>query len=163
LPTGFLPEEDQGYFFVNIQLPDAASLNRTESVIGQVRELLNESDSVKNVITVAGFSMLSGAQSSNTGMAIAVLKPWGERTRPEQTVQGLIARMTPRFATIAAANVVAFNPPSIPGLGTAGGFDMRLQGLEGQTPPEIGRAFTTFSASVPRTRPRPALGRDRRG
>jgi multidrug efflux pump len=99
-------------------------------------------------------------------MAIAVLKPWKERTRQDQTVQGLITGMTPRFAAIAAANVVAFNPPSIPGLGTAGGFDMRLQGLEGQAPqamaaaangfiyaanqaPEIGRAFTTFSASVP--------------
>jgi hydrophobe/amphiphile efflux-1 (HAE1) family protein len=166
LPTGFLPEEDQGYFFVNVQLPDAASLNRTESVVGQVRELLHESDSVRNVITVTGFSMLAGAQSSNTGMAIAVLKPWRERTRPELTVQGLIASMTTRFAAIAAANVVAFNPPSIPGLGTAGGFDIRLQGLEGQAPqamaaaangfiyaanqaPEIGRAFTTFSAGVP--------------
>jgi hydrophobe/amphiphile efflux-1 (HAE1) family protein len=166
LPSGFLPEEDQGYFFVNVQLPDAASINRTESVVNQVREVLNEADGVKNVITVAGFSLLSGAQAANTGMAIAVLKPWSERTRPEQTVQGMIAHLTARLASIAAANVIAFNPPSIPGLGTAGGFDMRLQGLEGQPSqtmaatangliytanqaPEIARAFTTFSASVP--------------
>ncbi|MDE5454299.1 multidrug efflux RND transporter permease subunit [Bradyrhizobium sp. CSA112] len=166
LPGGFLPEEDQGYFFVNVQLPDAASLNRTESVLGQVRDLLNGSESVKNIITVAGFSLLSQAQASNTGMAIVVLKPWSERTRPDQTVQGMIASLTPRFAAVAAANIIAFNPPSIPGLGTAGGFDMRLQGLEGQSPqamvaaangflyaanqaPEIARAYTTFSASVP--------------
>ncbi|MEH2519866.1 hydrophobe/amphiphile efflux-1 (HAE1) family protein [Bradyrhizobium sp. AZCC 1610] len=166
LPGGFLPEEDQGYFFVNVQLPDAASLNRTESVLGQVRDLLNGSESVKNIITVAGFSLLGQAQASNTGMAIVVLKPWRERTRPDQTVQGMIASLTPRFAAVAAADIIAFNPPSIPGLGTAGGFDMRLQGLEGQSPqamvaaangflyaanqaPEIARAFTTFSASVP--------------
>lgn len=95
-----------------------------------------------------------------------MLKPWSERRGREQSVQGLIASLTPRFAAIAAANVVAFNPPSIPGLGNAGGFDMRLQGLEGQSPqdmaaaangliyaanqaPEIGRAFSTFSANVP--------------
>jgi hydrophobe/amphiphile efflux-1 (HAE1) family protein len=166
LPTGFLPEEDQGYFFVNIQLPDAASINRTEVVIDEVRSMLSETEGVRNVITVAGFSLLSGAPSSNTGMAIAMLRPWRERPGSEQTVQGILGRLMPRFAAMASANVIAFNPPSISGIGTAGGFDMRLQGLEGQSPqemaaalngfiyaanqaPEIGSAFTTYSANVP--------------
>jgi hydrophobe/amphiphile efflux-1 (HAE1) family protein len=166
LPIGFLPEEDQGYFFVNVQLPDAASLNRTEAVLEEVREVLGRTNGVKSVITVAGFSLLSGAQSSNTGMAIAVLTPWRERTRPEQAVQGILGRLAPRFGAMPSASIIAFNPPSIPGLGTAGGFDMRLQGLGGQSPqqiaaamngfvfaanqaPEIGRTFSTFSASVP--------------
>jgi multidrug efflux pump len=166
LPSGFLPEEDQGYFFVNVQLPDAASLNRTEAVLDQVRNVLDETEGVANVISVAGFSLLSGAASSNAGMAIAVLDPWGERTQPERTVQGMLAGLMPRFAAIPSANVIAFNPPSIPGLGAAGGFDMRLQGLQGQSAqeiasamngliyaanqaPEIGSAYSTFSANVP--------------
>ncbi|HWK68785.1 MAG TPA: multidrug efflux RND transporter permease subunit [Rhizobiaceae bacterium] len=169
LPSGFLPEEDQGYFFVNIQLPDAASLNRTEAVIDQARSVLEETEGVANVISVAGFSLLSGASSPNVGMAIAVLDSWEKRTRPEQTVQGMLARIMPRFAAIPSANVIAFNPPSIPGLGAAGGFDMRLQGQQGQTPqeiaaalnalvyaanqaPEIGSAYSTFSANVPQIR-----------
>lgn len=165
LPGSFLPEEDQGFFFVNVQLPDAASLNRTEAAVDQVRELLTRLDGVRNVITVSGVSLLSGA-SSNSGMVIAVLRPWSERRQREQSVQGIIAGLTHRLAAISAANVVAFNPPSIPGLGTAGGFDLRMQGLEGQSPqdmaaaangliyaanqaPEIGMAFSTFSANVP--------------
>lgn len=166
LPGGFLPEEDQGYFFVNVQLPDAASLNRTEATIEQVRDILAGTESVANVISVGGFSLLSGSSSPNAGMAIAILKPWEERTSPDQTVQGLLASLMPRFAAIPSANVIAFNPPSIPGLGTSGGFDMRLQGLQGQSPqeiaaalngliyasnqvPEIGSAYSTFSANVP--------------
>lgn len=169
LPSGFLPEEDQGYFFVNVQLPDAASLNRTEAVLDQARSVLQETEGVANVISVSGFSLLSGASSSNVGMAIAVLDPWEERTRPEQTVQGLLASVMPRFAAIPSANVIAFNPPSIPGLGAAGGFDMRLQGQQGQSAqeiaaalngliyaanqaPEIGAAYSTFSANVPQIR-----------
>ncbi|MGI6850701.1 efflux RND transporter permease subunit [Mesorhizobium sp. 1B3] len=169
LPSGFLPEEDQGYFFVNVQLPDAASLNRTEAVLDQARSVLEETEGVANVISVSGFSLLSGASSSNVGMAIAVLDPWRERTRPELTVQGMLASLMPRFAAIPSANVIAFNPPSIPGLGAAGGFDMRLQGQQGQTPqeiaaalngliyaanqaPEIGAAYSTFSANVPQIR-----------
>lgn len=169
LPSGFLPEEDQGYFFVNVQLPDAASLNRTEAVLDQARSVLEDTEGVANVISVSGFSLLSGASSSNVGMAIAVLDPWRERTRPELTVQGMLASLMPRFAAIPSANVIAFNPPSIPGLGAAGGFDMRLQGLQGQTAqeiaaalngliyaanqaPEIGAAYSTFSANVPQIR-----------
>jgi multidrug efflux pump len=165
LPGGFLPEEDQGYFFVNVQLPDAASINRTEAVVEQVREVLAKTAGVENVITMTGFSLLSGS-TSNAGMAFVMLKPWSERTQAEQSVQGILARLTPRFAAIPSASIVAFNPPSIPGLGTAGGFDLRLQGLEGQKPqeiaaamngfiyavnqaPEIGRAYSTFSANVP--------------
>jgi hydrophobe/amphiphile efflux-1 (HAE1) family protein len=166
LPGGFLPEEDQGYFFVNVQLPDAASLNRTDGVIDQVREILGAQREVKNVLTVAGFSLLSGAQASNTGMAIVVLKPWRARGGAEHSAQGLIARVMAEFSRVAAADVIAFNPPAIPGIGAAGGFDLRIQGLLGQSAQEmaaaangfifaanqaqeIGRAFTTFSANVP--------------
>jgi hydrophobe/amphiphile efflux-1 (HAE1) family protein len=164
LPTGFLPDEDQGYFFLNVQLPDAASLNRTQGVLDEVRGILGKTEGVANVVTVAGFSLLGGA-APNAALAIAVLKPWSERPGP-QSVGGILVRLRPQLASIPGANVIAFNPPAIPGLGTSGGFDMRIQALEGQSPqtlasavgglilkanqrPEIGSAFTTFTASVP--------------
>ena len=165
LPTGFLPDEDQGYFFLNVQLPDAASLNRTQAVVNEVRETLRKQEGVANVITVAGFSLLGG-QAPNAALAIAVLKPWGERKGADQTAQALIGRVSAQLAAIPSATVIAFNPPAISGLGASGGFDMRVEALAGQSPQElasaagglilranqndaIGRAYTTFTAGVP--------------
>jgi hydrophobe/amphiphile efflux-1 (HAE1) family protein len=165
IPSGFLPDEDQGYFFLNVQLPDAASLNRTQAVVDQVRDKLRQEQGVANVITVAGFSLLGG-QAPNAALAIAVLKPWSERSGAGQTAQAMIGRITGQLAAIPSANVIAFNPPAISGLGASGGFDMRVQALGGQSPqelasaagglilkanqsPAIGRAYTTFTASVP--------------
>lgn len=165
LPGGFLPEEDQGYFFVNVQLPDAASLNRTESVVDQVRRMLAQTDGVENVITVSGFGLLSDPNLPNIGTAIAILRPWHERRGPGQAVQSMVGQLMAAFSTMPSANIIVFNPPSIPGLGIAGGFDMRL-GIEGQSPQqiasvmgsliykanqlkEVSRVYSTYSASVP--------------
>ncbi|NYZ16466.1 efflux RND transporter permease subunit, partial [Azospirillum sp. RWY-5-1] len=162
VPTGFLPAEDAGYFFVNVQLPSAAALNRTEGVLGDVEAMLRETPGVANVITVAGFSLLGGG-GSNTGLAIAVLEPWDER---EMTALQAIGRLAPHFAAIPEANIVAFNPPSIPGLGSTGGFDFRLQALQGQSPeelasvmrgllvaanqnPQLTAVFSTYNADTP--------------
>lgn len=169
LPSGFLPSEDQGYFFVNVQLPEAAALSRTQDVVEQVGKLLKATDGVADVIGLSGFSLISGTNQSNAGAVIAILKPWSERMRPETTVDGIIAGLGARFAALPAASVTAFNPPSIPGLGRTGGFDYRLQGLTGQSPqemaaamggllyaanqqPELARVFSTFTASVPQLR-----------
>lgn len=166
LPAGFLPDEDQGFFFVNVQLPDAASLNRTAAVVDRVRDIVSGTSGVSDVLTVSGFSLLEGGLIPNAGLAIVVLKPWGQRTGAGQTVSGILARIRDQFAAIPGANVIAFNPPSIPGLGTTGGFDMRVEALGGQSSqalasavnglilkanqdPGIARAFTTFTASVP--------------
>jgi multidrug efflux pump len=166
LPTGFLPEEDQGYFFINAQLPDAASLNRTEAVMDNVRNIVSGTDGVADVLTVSGFSLLQGGLVPNSGLVIAVLKPWGNRTGAGQTVSGILGRLRGPLAAIPGANVIAFNPPAIPGLGATGGFDMRVEALGGQSSqalasaanglilkanqlPEIASAFTTFTASVP--------------
>ncbi|GGH23294.1 transporter [Alsobacter metallidurans] len=165
LPTGFLPDEDQGYFFLNVQLPDAASLNRTQAVVNTVREQLAQTEGVANVITVAGYSLLGG-QAPNAALAIAVLKPWGERSGAGQTAQAIIGKLTGQLSAIPSATVIAFNPPAISGLGASGGFDMRVQALGGQSPQElaaaagglilranqadpIGRAYTTYTAGVP--------------
>ncbi|WP_207483832.1 efflux RND transporter permease subunit [Arenibaculum pallidiluteum] len=164
LPTAFLPSEDAGYFFVNVQLPSAASLNRTEQVLDRVAGMLHETPGVSDVITVAGFSLLGGG-GSNSGLAIVVLDPWGERG-DERGVQAMIAGLMPRFFSVPEANIVAFNPPSIPGLGATGGFDLRLQALAGQSPqdlaavlrgvlmaanqdPQLQAVFSTYASDVP--------------
>ncbi|MFC7335074.1 efflux RND transporter permease subunit [Rhodocista pekingensis] len=164
VPTAFLPAEDAGYFFVNIQLPSAAALNRTEEVVDRVAAMAQETPGVSDVITVSGFSLLGGG-GSNAGLAIVVLEPWAERS-DEENVQALIGALTPRFQAMPEANIVAFNPPSIPGLGATGGFDLRLQALSGQSPQELASVlrgllvaanqnpalqavFSTYSAEVP--------------
>ncbi|HZD89628.1 MAG TPA: efflux RND transporter permease subunit, partial [Pseudolabrys sp.] len=115
LPTGFLPSEDQGYFFVNVQLPDAAAFPRTQAVMDHARKLLQDTPGVDHVISVAGFSLLAGA-GANVGLLIPVLKPWSQRNAKE-SVSALIGSLMPKFAADPRATIVAFNPPPIPGLG----------------------------------------------
>ncbi|MEM7169742.1 MAG: multidrug efflux RND transporter permease subunit [Pseudomonadota bacterium] len=165
LPTGFIPNEDQGAFFVDIQLPDGASLNRTEDVLDQVREIIKSEAGVADVMTVAGYSLLSGT-TPNGALAIAVLEDWSEREDPSLHVEAILQRLRGKLWSIAAANVIAFNIPPIPGLGTTGGFEMELQDLGGRTPqelsavlrglifaanqdPVVSNVFSTFSADVP--------------
>lgn len=162
LPKSFLPDEDQGYFFVNVQLPDGASLGRTDAVLGQMQTLLENDPAVDDVIAISGFSLLSGGSSPNSAFGIVLLKPWGERS----SVDLVIGRLQPAMAGIPSAMIMAINPPAISGLGTASGLDLRLQALQGQSPqemaatgqalimaanqdPQLSRVFTTFSASVP--------------
>ncbi len=162
LPKSFLPDEDQGYFFVNVQLPDGASLNRTDAVLEQMQTLLEKDPAVEDVIAISGFSLMSGGSAPNTAFGIVLLKPWGERSAVDQ----VIGRLQPAMAGIPSAMITAINPPAISGLGTASGLDLRLQALQGQSPqelaeigrtiiqaanqnPQLSRVFTTFSASVP--------------
>ncbi len=162
LPKSFLPDEDQGYFFVNVQLPDGASLNRTDAVLDQMQTLLEKDPAVEDVIAISGFSLMSGGSAPNTAFGIVLLKPWGERSAVDQ----VIGRLQPAMAGIPSAMITAINPPAISGLGTASGLDLRLQALQGQSPqelaeigrtiiqaanqnPQLSRVFTTFSASVP--------------
>ena len=162
LPKSFLPDEDQGYFFVNVQLPDGASLGRTDAVLGQMQTLLENDPAVDDVIAISGFSLLSGGSEPNSAFGIVLLKPWGERSSVDQ----VIGRLQPAMAGIPSAMIMAINPPAISGLGTASGLDLRLQALQGQSPqelaatgqalimaanqdPQLSRVFTTFSASVP--------------
>ncbi|AYG62635.1 multidrug efflux RND transporter permease subunit [Rhizobium jaguaris] len=164
LPTGFVPSEDQGYLFVNVQLPDSASLERTQQTIATVTSLLQRTPGVANTIGIAGASLI-GAGGSNSGMVISALKPWNERGS-DQSVFALMNRLRAQFSAISTATIVAFNPPAIPGLGTTGGFDFRLQARAGQSQEELAEVmrglivaanrtrsltgvFSTFSASAP--------------
>ncbi|MCK0195304.1 multidrug efflux RND transporter permease subunit [Ancylobacter sp. 6x-1] len=165
LPTGFVPPEDQGSFFVNVQLPNAASLDRTSQTMAQIATVLRQTPGVADAIGISGSSIVGGS-GSNTGMVIASLKPWNERGANEG-IDAILARLRAAFARISMASIAAFNPPAIPGLGTTGGFDLRLQAREGQSQEELAEAmraliftanrtpglsgvFSTFSADVPR-------------
>ncbi len=164
VPGGFIPSEDMGYFFVNIQLPDAASLQRSDVISKDVEKILMEFDEVEYVTTAAGYSMLSGAMTSNSAFLFASLKPWDERSL---TAEELVLEVNKKLMLgVQGAQAFAFGPPAIPGLGNGSGFSIMLQDRGGNDPgylaanamkfiqaanarPEIGRAFTTFQASVP--------------
>jgi len=164
VPGGFIPEEDMGYFFVNIQLPNAASLQRSDVISKQVEDILMEYEEIEFVTTATGYSMLSGAMTSNTAFLFASLSDWGDRN---YTAKELIAQLNVRLSqSIKGAQVFAFGPPAIPGLGNGSGFSIMLQDKGGNTPeylaentikfikaanerPEISNAFTSFQASVP--------------
>ncbi|MCK5481412.1 MAG: efflux RND transporter permease subunit, partial [Gammaproteobacteria bacterium] len=164
-PTSFLPQEDQGAFFINAQLPEGASLARTNKVMERVTRTLQDIDGVDDVLGVSGFSLLSGT-AENVAFGIVVLKPWDERTRPDQQLDALVGQAMGRLAAISSANIFAFAPPPIQGLGITGGFDFRLQAIEDQPPREIAavtramliaanqdpalmRVFSTYTADTP--------------
>jgi hydrophobe/amphiphile efflux-1 (HAE1) family protein len=163
--SSFLPQEDLGAFFINTQLPEGASLERTKEIMTQATMALAEIDGVDDVLGVSGFSLLSGI-AENVGFGIAVLKPWDERKRPDQQLDAIVGQAMGRLSAISTANIFAFAPPPIQGLGTTGGFDFRLLALEGQPPREIAAAsqalviaanqdpmlngvFSTYSANTP--------------
>ncbi|MCD6597815.1 MAG: efflux RND transporter permease subunit, partial [Bacteroidales bacterium] len=164
LPGGFIPPEDMGYLYVNIQLPDAASLQRTDAVAKKVEKIIAQFPEVEYATTAAGFSLLSGSMSSNSGFIFVSLKDWGERElTAEEVAQKLNGAL---HVGVNEAQVFAFGPPAIPGLGNGSGFTMMLQDKGGNNPAylaanaqkfiqaaiardEIGSIFTTFRANVP--------------
>jgi HAE1 family hydrophobic/amphiphilic exporter-1 len=164
VPGGFIPEEDMGYFYVNLQLPNAASLQRSDEVAHKVEEILLDYPEVKFVTNATGYSLISGSMASNNGFMFVTLTDWSER---EATVKEVIDRLNIELAMkIKEASAFAFGPPAIPGLGNGSGFSIMIQDRMGNTPdylsqntmkfikaanerPEIGRAFTTFQSTVP--------------
>ena len=166
VPTGFLPEEDNGAFFVEIQLPDAASLNRTTKVLAQVEKMIQDRPWTQNLLTVAGFSLIDGLSLPNKALAVVGLKPFDERTDQSLSVFSALTEVNALFRQIAAANVVAFNLPPILGLSNAAGFELQLQTLSGATPedlaavsdglviaanqnPALANVYTTYGAETP--------------
>lgn len=127
VPTGFIPQQDQGYLIVNCELPNAASLERTEAVTGKVLAMLKETPGVKDSLIINGYSMLTGSNQSNMGSVIVVLDDFGKRPSADQILQGLRRD----FQAIPEALVLAFGPPPIQGLGSTGGFRMMVQDRTG--------------------------------
>ncbi len=131
IPSTFLPVEDQGYFFVVIQLPDGASLQRTDAVAKQVRDVLKATPGVEIVGSISGLNFLTRAAQSNSAVEFAILKPWDQRP-PEQNASSIVASVRPKLLQIPDAFALSFDPPSIPGLGTTGGFEFQIEDLTGR-------------------------------
>ena len=167
LPTSFVPDEDQGYIFAHVQLPDGASLQRTDAVCRKIDEILMKIDGIKYVTTVAGFSLLTGTRAPNTGYYFMALKPWEERKTKELSAAGLVGRVNAELAmAVPEAIAFSFAPPAIPGIGSAGGFSFWLQDRSGgdvaflaqnlqrfleacRKRPELTNVNSTFRAAVP--------------
>src|SRR5271156_1996820 len=133
-PTGFLPEEDQGAFFIAVQLPDGASVARTSEVTKQVEALLKQMPAVEHTLSIIGYSLLDGVSEPNNAFMVARLKPFVDRKAAEDSVQALIRRTFAAGSQIRQANVLPFNLPPIIGLSTSGGVEYQLEALEGQDP-----------------------------
>ena len=167
VPSGFVPEEDNGYVLLNVQLPDAYSIQRTDQVCRKIEAILQDTKGIDNYTTVVGYSIVTQVVGSNTAGFFIALKPWGERTSVEERSFELVAALNRRFSKeIPEAIVYAFGPPAIQGLGTGAGFTFMLQDRSGHSAqdladqvnrfiaaarqrPEIGRIATFYRASVP--------------
>ncbi len=165
-PTGFLPDEDQGAFFIAVQLPDAASVNRTLEVTKKVEAILHQNPAIQSVLSIVGFSLLDGGNQSNSAFLVARMKPFADRVGVANSVQTAVGRVFGGARAIRSANVIAFNLPPIIGLSTGGGFEYQMQALEGQSPvamqapllamevaanrdPRLSQVFSTFTATNP--------------
>src|SRR4029453_679194 len=165
-PTSFLPEEDQGAFFVQVQLPDGVAVARTSEVVGQVEAILKSIPQVKDTVSIVGYSFLDSFSSSNTAFMVAVLKPFEDRKQAADSAQALIMKTFGAGMQIRTATVLPFNLPPVIGLGTTGGFEYQLESFEGADPATIGSAvlglidvtkqdsrfaqvFTTYGAAAP--------------
>jgi len=166
VPTGFLPVEDQGYFFAVAQLPDGASLERTEAVSEKIRGILAAEDGVQDVVSVSGLNFLTSANQSNAVATFAVLKPWSERGA--LTASQIVGRVRPKLLAIPEAVALSFDPPAIPGIAATGGFEFQVEDLNGRgaqalndatqallaearKQPELNaqQLFSTFTTSTP--------------
>ena len=125
-PTAFVPDEDNGYFFVAYQLPPGTPLERTNALAAEARKIVQEQPEVETVIEINGLNFLANAPQTNIGVLIPVLKPWDERPGKEHATGAIVQRLQPLLWTLPGGMAFAFNPPSIPGLGTVGGFQMQL-------------------------------------
>ena len=159
LPTGFLPEEDYGYAFLNVQLPPAASLERTDQVLRKVEGILAKTEGVQYYNTIGGFSLLTRISASYQGFFFLGFKPWHERTSEQLQARAIVDSVNRQLASqIPEAVAFAFMPPSIPGLGNAGGFSFWLQDRSGGSIEFLDQNLQKFSGRMP-----PASGASRSG
>jgi HAE1 family hydrophobic/amphiphilic exporter-1 len=127
LPTGFIPDEDEGSIFINVRLPDGATIDRTQKVMDKVGDILAKTSGVKDYVAVSGFSILDNGIIANGGVCFVNLKPWSKRKAPSMSSFAIINRLQQEFFNFPDALVLAFAPPAIRGLGRAGGFELELQ------------------------------------
>jgi hydrophobe/amphiphile efflux-1 (HAE1) family protein len=166
VPTGFLPEEDQGAFMGEVQLPPASSVNRTTAVLRDVEQQVMAKSWAQSVFTVTGYSLLDGLSLPNKALVVVAMKPFSERADHAMSVFAALEELQQAFAQIAAADIFVFNLPPISGLGNATGFELQVQSLAGAAPedlaavarglvnaanadPRLYNVFTTYNAATP--------------
>jgi len=166
VPGGFIPDEDQGYFFVQTQLPDGATLQRTDEVTARITKILNDTPGVADVISISGYSLLDSLNITDAGSCFVALDDWDDRSDPNLHVNSIIASVQKKISNIKEAQSFAFLPPPITGLGNAGGFEFQLQDkasagllqlekigndivLEGNASDTLTRMNSNFRANVP--------------
>ena len=165
-PTGFLPEDDQGAFFVIVQLPDGASVGRTTDVVEQIEAILKQEPAIADYSATIGLNFIDNYSQPNAAFFIVSLKPFEDRADPSQSAQAMITRLGPKFRQVRGGRAVPIAPPPIIGLGTGGGFSYVLQDTGGGSPqslaqvlrgllvaanqdPKLSRVYSTFSAATP--------------
>jgi len=155
LPTSFLPDEDQGYLYINMQLPNSASMERTSAAAKQVENVLANTPGIQYTTSVVGFSLLSYVRTSYNGFFFVTLKPWDERGSRSEQYQAIKARLNQELKKLPDGTVFSFSPPAIPGVGTAGGVTFVLEDRAGKDVKFLGDNLTKFLAAA---RKRPELG-----
>lgn len=167
VPSTFIPDEDQAFLIASVSLPDGASLNRTEAILDRFGEDVRGIQGIKQVIAITGYDILSGSSKSNAGTIFIGLDDWSDRKAPHTQVKPIIGQIFGKAAAYPEATIIAFNPPSLPGLGMVGGFTMVLQDMSGHSNeeldtiskkflvaantqrPEVSSVYTTFKSSSP--------------
>ncbi|MDV3242456.1 MAG: efflux RND transporter permease subunit, partial [Methylocaldum sp.] len=167
VPTGFIPQQDQGYLILYAQLPDAASLERTDAVIKRATDIILKTEGISHVNAYAGYSVLAGASQSNAGTMFARLAPFDDRAgHPELSAEAIINKLRQNLSGIEDAHIAVFSPPPVRGLSSVGGFKLQIQDRANVGPDELQRIasevvakgnqqpglvglFTTFRSSVP--------------
>ena len=167
-PTSFIPTEDDGRLYITFELPEAGSTTRTVEVLNKVMDLIKTVPGVNHYAAIAGLNVITFSTKSNAGTIFCQLKPWAERKQKSEKLEGIMTELNRRFAAVKEARIIVIAPPSIPGLGSTGGFSFVLQQRESNDDikgfesvvrkfmiaanqrPEIGSAFTFFTASTPR-------------
>src|SRR5579862_9052821 len=166
VPSSFVPDEDQGFFYLNVQLPNAASLKRTQAVVDKIQKIVLATPGVEHFTSVTGFSLLSLVRTTYNAFGFISMKEWGERKTRAEQFQAIKARLNAEFSRLPEGIVFGFSPPAIPGVGTSGGFTFILEDRSGgdvnflsdnlnkfmgaaRKRPEIASLSTTFLPSVP--------------
>jgi len=166
IPVGFVPEEDQGYLYALVELPDAATIERTQAVMKQVNDIARQTPGVADLVSVAGYNVIDMVKQPFAGFAFVILKPWGERKTPQTQLEAIMAGLRAKVSQISQARVMIANAPSIPGLSATGGFKFEIQDLndqgiealskavdnfigEARKRPELTGVYTTFNPAVP--------------
>ncbi len=169
VPGGFIPDEDKGYLFVAVELPEGASLQRSDAVLKQIEQIVCNTKGVRSAVGIAGINILNSLNVSNAALMFVGLEPWDERKEPQLHAKAIAAEWTKKFTAIPGARAFAFGPPPLPGYGNVSGFTMQLQDRSGGSVdqlagyvrqlqaaaakrPEIGRLTTTFNPATPQVK-----------